>query len=99
MKVLGTDTFVSNKVFEKIKERGYTGTSHQFRIICKCRGIADANKKCSILGIGDKIFTRAYTSETGNTVELELCETEDIWFRIGRICKRENYISAKELYS
>lgn len=97
MKVLGTNTFLYGDILDKMRERGYSGTHNQFRIICKCRGISDANKKCKEIGLHDRIFSSAFSMETGNKTELELCEKEDIWFSINGTNIADGYISAKEL--
>ncbi|MDD5022019.1 MAG: hypothetical protein PHR82_07855 [Endomicrobiaceae bacterium] len=95
-KVLGTDVSIGGRMLDYIRERGYTGTHNQFRIICKCTSLYDANKKCSAAGLGDKVFVQRYTSETGNKIELELAEKEDIW--IGTDKYHGNvWISASEL--
>lgn len=77
-KVLGTDINIGGCMLDYIRSRGYTGHHNQFRIICKCTSIYDANKKCSVAGLGDGVFVQKYTSETGNVRELELAEQEDM---------------------
>lgn len=98
MKVLGATTFLDGEPLRKIKEMGYTGSHNQFRIICKCRGIADANKKCGEIGIHSKVFNPGFCMETGNALELELCEKEDIWISIDGADVSKRYASAKELF-
>lgn len=98
MKVLGTNTFFRGKALEKLKNLGYSGHHNQFRIICKCRGINDANRKCNELGICGKVFVANWCSETGNQEELSLCEKEDIWISIGGTNIGKGYISAVELF-
>lgn len=56
MKVLGTNVMVGIEVLNKMREKGYSGHRSQFRIICKCRGITDANRKCKNLGLHDRAF-------------------------------------------
>ncbi len=98
MKVLGTNTFLYGNLLDKMSERGYSGSDNQFRIICKCRGVADANRKCKEIGLHDKIFSyNGFTMETGNKTELELCEKENIWFSINGTNIDKGYVSAKEL--
>lgn len=80
MKVLGTIAYIPPAYKKKVEE--YTGrelTRNEFRVICKCKGINDANKKCAELGFRSTLFSRAYTSETGNETEVSLCEKEDVW--------------------
>lgn len=98
MKVLGTTTYLHGKQLDRMKELGYKGTHGQFRIICKCRGMADANKKCEALGMQDKVFRYGWYSETGNKKELELCETKDIWFSIDGTLNLGNYVPAEEIF-
>ncbi|MCM1235673.1 MAG: hypothetical protein NC489_36725 [Ruminococcus flavefaciens] len=97
MKVLGTNTFLYGDLLDKMHDRGYSGVHNQFRIICKCKGIANANRKCKEIGLHNKIFTSNFTTETGNKIELELCEKEDVWFSINGTNISDGYISAKEL--
>ncbi|RFZ78270.1 hypothetical protein DS742_14245 [Lacrimispora amygdalina] len=97
MKVLGTNTSLPYGMLQKIKQLSDKEIYHnQFRVICRCKGIADGNKKCELTGLGSKVFSAGWTSITGNRTELELCETEDIW-----ICKDgtlgNEYVSVKDL--
>ena len=80
MKVLGTTAHIPPAYKKKVEEYiGMELTRNEFRVICKCRGISDANRKCAELGFGSTLFSKAYTAETGNETELSLCEKEDIW--------------------
>lgn len=97
MKVLGTNTGLPYEMLLKIRMLSDKELHHnQFRVICRCRGIADANRKCEAEGLGAKVFLPGWSSITGNKIELELCEAEDIW-----ICKDgtlgDAYVSIKEL--
>lgn len=97
MKVLGTNTGLPYEMLQKIKALSTREHHHnQFRIICRCRGIADGNRKCEAEGLAAKVFSPGWTSITGNKKELELCEKEDIWIRIDGAIGNE-YISIKEL--
>lgn len=98
MKVLGTTTDIPVGYWKKAEVfLGENIPRNEFRLICKCRGVVDANRKCHELGFREKTFDRNRTSETGNKEELELCETEDIW--ISRICGNRKYISISQLNS
>jgi hypothetical protein len=45
------------------------------------------------------VFRSNWCSETGNKIELELCEQEDVWIRINSngFSKKEDYISKSQL--
>lgn len=97
MKVLGTNTGLPFEMLQKIKALSGKEFQHnQFRIICRCRGIADGNKKCEAAGLVSKVFSPGWASITGNKTELGLCEKEDIWIRISS--SSDEYVSIKELY-
>jgi hypothetical protein len=82
-KVLGTTASIRGKALQVLKELGADDHHAQFRVICKCRGLADANRKCEALGLGYNLFHRDYCTETGVQHEIDLCEKEDVWIRIG----------------
>lgn len=98
MKVLGTNILLGGKQLNRMKELGYKGSHNQFRIICKCRGMADANRKCQALGAHENIFRRGWYSETGNKKELELCESKDVWISVDGPGCSENYVPAEEVF-
>ena len=91
MKVLGTNTELSYEMLQKIKALS-TGKIHhyQFRIICRCKGLTDANRKCEAEGLS------GWTDITGNKQELKLCEKEDIWICVDGT-NGDEYISIKIL--
>lgn len=96
MKVLATNTRLPYEILQRViclTDRELT--DNQF-IICRCRGVADANRKCETIGLGEKVFLPGWSLITGNKKELELCEKEDIWIRIDGAIGNE-YISIKEL--
>ena len=99
MKVIGTEAFLPKNLADIMREYGYKGTHNQFRIICKCRGIKDANQKCIEAGFFNDIFYRGYTSETANEKELELCEQKEIWIAVDGVGISRQYVSAEELFS
>ena len=82
-KVLGTTASIRGKALQILKELGADDHHAQFRVICKCRGLADANRKCEALGLGYNLFHRDYCTETGVQHEIDLCEKEDVWIRNG----------------
>ncbi|MCD7996439.1 MAG: hypothetical protein LUH21_04310 [Clostridiales bacterium] len=95
MKVLGTDVFLTGSTLDKLKEKGHTGSRNQFRIICKCKSMADANRKVKPITNIDKTFVTNYCAEAGNKKELELFEHEEVWVRVDQT--GDNYISMSEL--
>lgn len=72
MKILETTICLSKRFMDPIRESGYNGTRNQLRIICGCKSLADANGQCERLGLGNKVFHPAYTSETFNEKELSI---------------------------
>lgn len=98
MKVLGATTSLYGKQFDKMIDLGYKGSHNQFRIICKCRIVADANRKCELLGIAGKVFRPGWYSETGNEKELNLCETNDIWISVDGSAGGKHYVPAEEIF-
>lgn len=96
MKVLGTNIMIGGEKLDTLRKMGYKGYHSQFRIICKCKSMAEANRKCEALGFYKKVFSKDYSCETGNKLELELCEIEDVWICLdGTIGNR--YVKASEL--
>ena len=73
-KYYGTLTMIGGKEADKLKELGYKGTHYQFRIVCKAKSMAEANRKAEYYGLGKNVFQSNYTSETGNTLEIELAD-------------------------
>jgi alpha-mannosidase len=73
-KYYGTNTFFGGRQFEKLKELGYKGFHNQFRIVCKAKSMAEANRIAEAHGLSKKCFNRDYTSETGNSIQLEMAD-------------------------
>lgn len=99
MKVLATNASLPYDMLQRVTSLSDRELpDNQFRVICKCRGIADANRKCEANGLGEKVFLPGWSYIVVNSEELELCKAEDIW-----ICKDgvtgSNYISTKGLLS
>jgi hypothetical protein len=61
-KYYGTNISLSWNASLKIKEKGYNGSHNQFRVVCKSKSMAEANRIAEDLGIGRKIFHRDWTS-------------------------------------
>lgn len=94
MKILGTTASIRGNMLKTLRALGADEHHSQFRIVCKCRGLADANRKCEKLGLGYHLFVRDYIAETLNKHEVTLCEKEDVWIRIGQ---NGRYYSAVEV--
>lgn len=98
MKVLGASFFPNYEITNKLRELGGEKVlSGQFRVICKCKSMADANRKIKELTNSDDVFKTAWCSESRNQIELELCDQEDVWIALDWSSKRENYVSKSEL--
>lgn len=95
-KYYGTNTFLGGKDLERARELGYTGYHAQFRIVCKAKSMAEANRIAASYGLGDKVFHRDYTSETGNALEIELADEYRIIIRLdGR--NENTYVSIEDI--
>ena len=46
IKVLGTAAIIRGKCLQKLHEMGVPAHKHQFRVICGCTSMADANRQC-----------------------------------------------------
>ena len=78
-KILGSCVIIYGKLLEALKLRGYNGTHNQFRVVCRCTGLKDANEKLLSVGIGARTpFRKDYTGETGNKTELEYANKSEI---------------------
>lgn len=95
-KYYGTNILLGGTQLDNIKEKGYNGYHSQFRVVCKARSIAEANRIAESIGLNNHTFTSAYTSETGNEIELEMADKYGFI-----ICTKgtlgNNYIDIKEI--
>lgn len=98
MKVLGTHMMAGQDLSKAMKHFGYNGHHNQFRIICKCKSMADANRKCDAYNLGQKVFRSDYTSGTSNEKELNICEKTDIAFWVGGV-NGNNYVTIEQVQS
>jgi hypothetical protein len=73
-KYFGTLTMIYGERLKKLEELGYKGTHYQFRIVCKAKSMAEANRKAESYGLGKKVFQPNYTCETGNALEIEMAD-------------------------
>ena len=96
MKVLGTEIFLYNTMMEGMKAFGHKGNHRQIKIVCKCKSMTDANRKCAAAGLGDKIFKSGWYSETENVKALAAVEHSDIAFCV-ESTTGSNYITLEQL--
>jgi ribosomal protein S16 len=72
-----TDKYYGTLIFytpnEKFLEKYGRTNHHQYRVVCKAKSMAEANRIAESLGLHNKTFTRNYTEETGNDKEIEMC--------------------------
>ena len=93
IKVLGTAATIRGKCLQKLHEMGVPVHKDQFRVICGCTSIADANRQCEAAGLNNKTFQSDFTSETGNIKELELAGEGGLFIEIAY----NRYVSVEEL--
>ena len=93
LKVLGTNTVIIGSKLKKLRELGAPKHERQFRVICGCTGLADANRQCEAAGLDNRTFQRSFSSETGNSEELEIAGNGGLYIKLpdGR------FISADDL--
>lgn len=96
-KILGTTAFLYGDMLTAIRSFGYADNKRQFRVICRYRGVKDANEKCMKAGLGSRIFTPSFTTETGNEEEAAMCGKEDIWAAKGGTSPYQGYAPVSEL--
>jgi hypothetical protein len=97
IKVYGTLTPLPYEMLCKMREMGFPREHHnQFRIICKAKSMAEANRLCETAGVGRQVFISAYTSATGNDKELAYCENHVIGIS-DRGTHTGNYVTPAEL--
>ena len=71
-KYYGTNLNIYGNKLKKLEELGYKGSHAQFRVVCKAKSRAEANRIANSYGLGEKVFHPDYTSETSNSIEIEL---------------------------
>ncbi len=93
IKVLGTNAVIIGSQLNKLRELGVPERERQFRVICGCTGLADANRQCEAAGLDNKTFQRDFSAETGNPEELEVAGNGGLFISLpdGR------FVSANEL--
>lgn len=93
IKVLGTDAVIIGSKLKKLRELGVPERERQFRVICGCTGLTDANRQCEAAGLDNRTFQRDYTSETGNTKEIEIAGNGGVFI----LLSNGNFVSANDL--
>lgn len=100
IKVLATNIMLSGDIgknADALREKYSINTSHnQFRCICGCTSMADANRQMAEAGIGAK-FTSAYTNETGNPYEVNLAKEGGIFIEITKGNNNRIFVTIEEL--
>ncbi len=95
IKVLGTAAIIRGKYLQKLHEMGVPAHKVQFRVICGCTSIADANRQCEAAGLNNRTFESGYTAETANDKELELAGNGGLFIEIAY----DRYVSIEDLLS
>ncbi|MCR5669677.1 MAG: hypothetical protein K6G10_01610 [Butyrivibrio sp.] len=93
IKVLGTNAIIIGSKLNKLHELGAPERERQFRVICGCTGLADANRQCEAAGLDNRTFQRNFSTETGTSKELEVAGNGGLFISLpdGR------FVSANEL--
>ena len=92
IKVLGTAAVIRGKYLQKLHEMGVPAHKDQFRVICGCTSMADANRQCEAAGLNNRTFESGYTDETGNEKELELAGNGGLFIEIAY----DRYVSVED---
>jgi len=75
------------------------GKNHhnQWHVVCKAHSMAEANRIATSFGLSDKTFTSAYTSETGNELQLKMCDQYGFIVNPNGTGYTESYVDIKEM--
>lgn len=95
-KYYGTNTSLYGDMFNKIRELGYKDSRSQFRVVCKAKSRAEANRIAEGHGLRKNIFESDYTSETGNDIEIEMADKHGFIVCIDGTVGR-NYVSIEKI--
>ena len=82
IKVLGTNTVIIGSILNKSHELDAPERERQFRVICGCAGLADANRQCEAAGLDGRTFQRMFSCETSNDKELELASNGGLYIKL-----------------
>jgi hypothetical protein len=97
-KYYGTHTMIYGDKLEKLEQLGYIGGHAQFRIVCKAKSMAEANRIAESYGLDKKTFMSGFTSETGNEFEIELVNEHEFIIAIDGT-RGNKFVGIKELMS
>ena len=95
-KYYGTTTLIRGDMRDKLMELGYKGSHSQFRVVCKAKSRAEANRIAKSYGFEENVFQANCTSETRNVKELELCDKYVFIVKIDGT-QVDNYVGIEEL--
>ncbi len=97
IKVLGTDAVIIGSKLNKLHELGVPERERQFRVICGCTGLADANRQCEAAGLDNRTFQRGFSAETGNSKELEIAGNGGLYIVLpdGRFISATDFTEVK----
>lgn len=95
-KYYGTNLMIYGDQAKKLRELGYEGFHYQFRVVCKAKSRAEANRIAESYGLGKKVFHPDYTSETGNSIEIELANEHGFIICLGGTIGNE-YVGIKSI--
>lgn len=88
-KYYGTNIMIYGEENKKLRELGYKGFHNQFRIVCKAKSRAEANRMAEGYGLGKNVFHPDYTSETGNVIEIEMANEHGFIICLGGTIGKE----------
>jgi hypothetical protein len=95
-KYYGTHTSLPYSMLIKIRGLGFQGHHNQFRVVCKAKSMTEANKIAKESGLYEKTFSKTYTSETGNSIELEMSDKYGLIVCVGGT-SGDKFVDIKEV--
>ena len=97
IKVLGTAAVIKGSELDKLHELGVPERERQFRVICGCTGLADANRQCEAAGLDGRTFQSGFSCETGNDKELEIAGNGGLYIELsdGRFISATDFTEVK----
>ncbi|MEY8001575.1 hypothetical protein AB8U03_15505 [Clostridium sp. Mt-5] len=95
-KYYGTYINLHGLMLKKIRKLGYKGYHAQFRIVCKAKSRAEANRIGEKYGLGEKAFVPNYTSETANETAINMADKYGLTICLNGTTGR-NYIDIRSI--